>query len=84
MHAATTEIQIFHQFLGERLSQFGADFTPEDAVQEFRAYQEELERCRREVELAVEQSRRGESRPLDMGALKAEVRRRLAEKGISD
>jgi hypothetical protein len=78
----TSEIQLFHQFLGERLEQFSHGVTPEEAVEEFRSYQAELERFRREVEPALQRSQRGESRPLDMKQIEARVIQRLAAKGI--
>jgi hypothetical protein len=80
----SSEIQLFHQFLGERLQHFSPGVTPEEAVEEFRFYQIELERCQREIEPALQRSQRGETRPLDMEQIEARVIQRLAEKGIVD
>jgi hypothetical protein len=84
MLSDNSEIQLFHQFLGERLPYFSPGVTPEEAVDEFRSYQAELERCRREIEPALQRSLRGESRPLDMKQIETRVIQRLAEKGIVD
>ena len=48
---------------------------------EFRAYQEERERLRRELAPALESFRRGEGEELNVAE---HVARRLAEKGIAD
>jgi hypothetical protein len=61
MLTENSEIQLFHQFLGERLEQFSRGVTPEEAVEEFRSYQAELERCRREVEPALRRSQRAKA-----------------------
>jgi hypothetical protein len=80
----SSEIQLFHQFLGDRLQRFSPGVTLEEAVEEFRLYQAELERCREEIEPALQRSQRGETRPLDMAQIEARVIQRLAEKGIAD
>ncbi|MBW3600205.1 MAG: hypothetical protein KY475_23395 [Planctomycetes bacterium] len=79
-----SEIHLFHQFLGERLQNYSPGVTPEEAVEDFRSYQAELERCRREIEPALERSLRGETRPFDVEQFEARVIQRLAEKGIVD
>lgn len=40
--------------------------------------QRRLKELRHEIALGLEEARKGESKPLDMGAIKAEVRRRAA------
>lgn len=40
--------------------------------------QRRLKELRQEIALGLEESQKGESKPLDMGAIKAEVRRRAA------
>ena len=72
-------IQSFFQYLGRRLDGGACDLTPEQSVREFRLYQEELERFVRETEPAVEQSRRGETRSLDVDAVMHRVQERLAQ-----
>lgn len=48
------------------------------ALRAFRELRERHERLRADIQHAMEQSPRGESRPLDMAAVKAEARRRHA------
>jgi hypothetical protein len=79
------DMQSFYEFLGRRLQGGGAgDLTPEQSVREFRAYQTELARFKEETQPALEQSARGESKPLDLDALMKRVRARLADDGIAD
>jgi hypothetical protein len=84
MLSQNSEIHNFHQFLGERLDEYSPGVTPEEAVEDFRSYQAELERCRREIEPALQRSQRGETRPFDVEQFEAGVIQRLAEKGIVD
>ena len=72
-------IQAFYQFLGRRLVGGDAELTPEQSVREFRLYQEELARFLRETEPALAQSRRGETRPLDVDAVMLRVQQRLQQ-----
>ena len=79
-----TDIDAFCDFLG-RIRQNGIhDLSPEDSVRQFRAYQEELKKFREDTEVSLEQSRRGESKPLDDEAFMSRVWKRLAEEGITD
>jgi Arc/MetJ-type ribon-helix-helix transcriptional regulator len=59
-----------------------------DAIQALdarsKAYQDEVTRFRAELQESIEQADRGESRPLDPEALKREIRKELAEEGISE
>jgi hypothetical protein len=84
MAVGAPEIEQFQDFLRERIQEGAADLTPEKAVQEFRAYQDELERCRREIQPALESSLRGESQPLDIEDVIARGRQRFAEKDAAD
>jgi len=72
-------IQTFYQFLGRRLDGGDADLTPEQSVREFRLYQEEVARFLRETEPAAAQSRRGDTRPLDVDAVMLRVQQRLRQ-----
>ena len=83
--ATTTlsELEAFHRFLGECLAKGQCEFSVEESVATFRAYQKELGQLREELRPALQQSARGESQPLDVEELKAEVAQALAEKGIS-
>ena len=82
--AAQTEIQSFYEFLGRRIRNGGKDLSPEETLREFRAYQRELERFIQDTQPAIEQSQRGESRPLDVDAVMARVEKRLTEENGSD
>ena len=75
------EIHAFYSFLGRRIEQLGGTLSPEESVQEFRLYQEELNRFIEETQPAIVQSDHGESRPLDVGALMQRVKDRLANSG---
>ena len=78
------DIHAFFVFLERRIQIGGSELTTEQSVQEFRAYQEELQRFVAETEPAVEHSERGVSKPLDTNAVMQRVRERLANEGITD
>jgi hypothetical protein len=78
------DLREFHGFIGRLLENGGATMTLEDSVAEFRAYQEELHRCREAIRPALEASLRGESTPLDMGEIIQRVTSRLRSEGIPD
>ena len=74
---AAAEIELFYNYLGRRIADDGGDITPEDSVQEFRAYQAELQRFVEETHHAEQQSNNGEAKPLDLEALKQRVDSRV-------
>jgi hypothetical protein len=78
------ELEEFHRYLGRELERGNGVLTIEQAVVEFRAYQEELQRCREAIRPALEASLRGESEPLDMEAIWREVERRLTQQGVPE
>ncbi|MBC8871084.1 MAG: hypothetical protein H8E44_16790 [Planctomycetes bacterium] len=78
------EIVDFYHFLGHRLENGGRDLTPERSVQEFRLYQQELQRFIDRTQPAIAESERGESRLLDVDALMERVRTRLTAEEVSD
>jgi len=78
------EILTFYNYLRQRVEDGDASVTPEQSVREFRLYQEELRRFIDQTQEAVEQSERGESKPLDVDALMQRVRARLTANGDSD
>ena len=73
------EISVFYGFLGRRIEQGGRSLSPEESVQEFRLYQQELKQFLEETQPAIQQSERGESRTLDVDALMQRVQARLAK-----
>lgn len=78
------DLEDFVRFLSRELERGKVAFSVEQSVEEFRLYQLERDRLREEIRPALERSRRGESLPMDIEAMKAEVTRRLAAKGIVD
>ncbi len=81
---AKAELREFHGFLGRQLDNGGTAMTVEESVAEFRAYQEELRRCREAIRPALEASLRGESEPLNMQEIIDRVTRRLQQEGIPE
>jgi hypothetical protein len=78
------ELELFHRFLSEQLQTGGSDLSPEDSVKAFRARQRESSRLNKEIQPAVQRFKRGEGRELDYEAVKDQVTRRLADKGITE
>jgi hypothetical protein len=78
------ELEEFHQFIGRHLKNGGTGLTVDRSVAEFRAYQEELERCREAIRPALEASLRGESTPLNMQDIIDRVTARLRKEGVPD
>ena len=72
------EIQAFYEFLGRKMA--GPAITPEQSVQEFRAYQEELRRAQAELRESHEEFCHGKAKPLDVDALMQRVRTRLTQR----
>lgn len=79
-----TELQEFHLFIGRYLQNSANGLTVDNSVAEFRAYQEELERCREAIRPALEASLRGESEPLNMQEIIDRVTDRLRKEGVAD
>lgn len=85
--AEMTELELLHRFVGEQLANGGRKKTVDQCLAEFREYREKLEWMREAIRPSYERSLRGETKPFDraaLEALKARVRRELAEKGITD
>ena len=77
LDATQNEIQSFYEFLGQRISQ-DSKITPEQSVQEFRAYQQELRLAQAELRQSHQQFLTGQGKPLDVDGLLERVRTRLA------
>ena len=83
MATDNTEVGSFQDFLSKR--QDGSNFESlDEAVRDFRRYQRELADARNKVQVGIEQSKRGECRPLDIDEVVSDVRDRLASDGITD
>lgn len=76
---SVNEIQAFYEFLGRRMDD--PAITPEQSVQEFRVYQEELRRAQAELRASHDEYRRGRAKPLEVDALLERVRTRTALQG---
>jgi hypothetical protein len=79
-----TELEEFHRFIGRHLQNGGTKLSVNESVTEFRAYQEELERCREAIRPALEASLRGESEPLNMQEIIDRVTERLRKEGVPE
>lgn len=79
-----TDLESFHKFVGGLLKQGKNKLTLKEGLAAYREYQNELKRLREELQPALEQSARGESEPLDIEAMKAEVTKKLADQGITE
>lgn len=80
--SSSNEIVAFHDFVGALLQTGRNDLSPEETVSEFRAYQQELAKFQADNQLAIEQSERGESKPLDVAALIDRVQTRIADEQL--
>lgn len=78
------ELEEFHRYLGKELERRSGATSIEEAVAEFRAYQDELERCREAIRPALEASLRGESTLFSVEEVMEVVRRRLADKETAE
>ena len=74
-----TELERLHRWVGEQLENGGREMCLDESLAGFRAYQDEAERFNKMLQQSIEEAKRGEAKPLDVGALKARVRERLAE-----
>ena len=84
MSTQENDLQAFHAFVGRQLQNGGKNLTPQQSVEEFRAYQAEAERFIKETQESVDQADRGEAKPIDSDALMKRVMKRLAENGVSE
>lgn len=80
---SSSELVVFHRFLGDQIQSGSDDLSPEESVEAFRAYQRDLERLRNDLKPAIERFERGEPAiPLDIEDVKRRGRERLAREGI--
>jgi len=79
------EIETFYHFLGQQIQEGLVDLSPEECVEAFRAYQNDLERLKKELQPALDRADRGEpGLPFDAEDVKRRGRDRLAREGITD
>jgi len=84
MSSTLTELELFHRFIGEKISNGSRDLDLQEAVKAFRAYQDQLAHLHQDVQPALEGSQRGECQPFDAEALKKRITERLASRGIAE
>ena len=76
--ASSNEFNAFCDFLSTLQSNGDCDLTPEQTVVQFRAYQEKMIAFQKNNQTAMEQSRQGLSKPLDLESLLSRVEQRIA------
>ena len=81
---SSSELHAFYHFLEACLENGGETLSPEESVQAFRRHQQEFSKIKKMLADAEQSSARGESKSLDIDALKERVRTRLAERGITE
>lgn len=74
----------FNAFLERRLSKISSSVSLEDALVEFRAYQQELAAAQIKIQEAKESSRRGELQELNVEELIQEITDEMAAEGIHE
>jgi hypothetical protein len=79
----SSEVGLFQEFLVSRSASGAAPDSLEDAVQEFRQYQQELAHLKQQLQVGLEQCQRGESKPFDAESTKKRLRERLASEKTS-
>jgi hypothetical protein len=79
------EIETFYQFLGQQIQEGSVDLSPEECVEAFRAYQNDLDRLKQELQPALDRFERGEPGvSFDAEDIIRRGRQRLASEGITD
>lgn len=80
------DLEEFHAWLGRELARGKPGFTLSESIDAFLAYRELRDRIKEGLRPVLERRARGEdtSIPWDLEAAKAELKRRLAAKGIVD
>lgn len=76
------EVEAFRRFLCEELENSSAYNSLDEAVEAFRGYRRDLERFKKDIQPALEQSARGESKELDIEDVIARGMKRAADRGL--
>lgn len=79
-----SDVELLHNYLGQRLERDGTDLPLEDALAGFEEYCRQLRELRGKVRQAEESLARGHGMPLDAEAIVRRVRTRLAAQGITE
>ena len=80
--SAETQTDAFIRFLTQHRDGRLKTLSPEECVDEYRAYQAQFQRFVDESQESVAQARRGEAETLEMDALLERVDQRFADNGI--
>ncbi len=83
-NAGPSEVGLFQKFLVSRTQGASLPGTLDEAVLEFREYQQQFTNLQQKLRVAEQQSARGEVAPFDAEATKQRLRDRLAKKNRSD
>jgi hypothetical protein len=75
---STSEIGLFHAFLIQASAEGSLPGSLDDAVQEFRRQQRELDDLKSKLRIGLEQCYRGEVNRIDAATIKEQLRQRLA------
>jgi len=79
-----SELELFQQYVSDRLASGPGDNTLDETIAGFRAYQQQLDDLRDKVREATDESARGESGAFDAEASKRRLRERLAREGNAE
>ena len=82
--AAATEVERLHRFLGQQIAAGHTDLTAAQALEQFQAYQHDIERLREELRPAMESFRRGEGGPIDWDEFYRLADERAAAAGVPE
>jgi hypothetical protein len=79
-----TELEEFRRFLDKQMTRGVGNVSVDAVLGAFRHYQNELRRLRKELDEASARCDRGEAMEWNLEEAKAELRRRLAAKGVTE
>jgi hypothetical protein len=82
--AQTSEFAQFCDFVIQLRDSGEPELSPEQSVEAFRRRQEKIRAWHERNAISQEQARRGEAKSLDLDAVLQRVRKRLAERAITD
>ena len=77
------ELETFRKFINQELATSSVSSVDELWIK-YQEYRSELAKFRAELDQSIAEADRGDAKPLDIDAFKAEITKKLAEKGITD
>lgn len=81
---STSEVGLFQEFLVHRVTGGPLTGSLDEAVEEFRRYQQELTELQTKLRVGLEQCDRGEVKPVDADLIKERLRERLASESHAE